>query len=90
MTVRLVEVAEEPTGTSARPLHRHPDVAELIWVLEGRGALLGPDGRELDVVPGEAVVVPAGRPHRMAAEGGRLRLLCVFPTGALETRDLEP
>lgn len=56
-------------------LHRHLKTEELYYILEGRGIMrLGED--EFPVAPGDTVTILPATPHRIAAEGGVLRLLC--------------
>ena len=56
-------------------LHRHRQTEELYFILEGRGRMTLGD-EEFPVVPGDTVCIRPGTPHRIAAEGGTLRILC--------------
>lgn len=62
------------------PLHAHPNVGELYFVLEGRCELRVGDRREW-VAAGTAIYTPPNTPHsaRTADEG--VSILIVFPKG---------
>jgi quercetin dioxygenase-like cupin family protein len=79
------------------PLHRHPDAAEMTYVLEGE-ILVNVDGKEQRVGTGGMSFVPAGVPHAflVVSEGARLLTLQspgagqVFYRGASEPAADEP
>lgn len=49
------------------PMHQHTDSAELIYILSGKGRLLG--RRPRTVSPGDALYIPAGAPHGFENRG---------------------
>ncbi len=89
MTVRVVEVAPEIAGETARPLHVHDGVGEFIWILKGAGTLHCSDG----LVPaesGDGIYIPPGESHKIVPRGAEpLHLLCFFPTGDIAARTRE-
>ncbi|RLC67820.1 MAG: cupin [Chloroflexi bacterium] len=59
-------------------VHQHPYEHE-IFVLEGEGVAIGPDG-EVEMRPGIALYVPPDEPHGYRNTGERaLRFICVIP-----------
>ena len=58
------------------PLHRHPGIAETIYVLEG-SILLHTDGSEREVSAGGVAMYPAGTPHAFRVTSPTARLLCI-------------
>jgi quercetin dioxygenase-like cupin family protein len=66
------------------PLHLHPDVDEILIVLEGTLDFRLGDERRV-VGPGHTVAIPAGTPHGFTAIGpGAARLIGFLPrTGAI-------
>ncbi len=89
MTVRVVEVAPEVEGVTARPLHVHEGVGEFIWILRGSGTLHCSEG----LVPaesGDGIYIPPGEMHKIVPRGHEpLHLLCFFPTGDIAARTRE-
>lgn len=65
------------------PLHRHPDHAELVYVIEGE-LLYAADGRETRVGRGATVVTPAGVPHAFVVISETARLLFLQTPGSSE------
>lgn len=64
----------------APPLHTHPDVEQVFYVIEGKGMLcIGPSGRSRTRVSrGDSVYVPKGLPHSIYNDGKkRLRYFAV-------------
>jgi len=70
--VFLVEIEDG----HALPLHRHDDMEQVYYVVEGRGTLTV-NGEQHPIQPGDAVLIPASAPHTVTAEGGRVRYLAV-------------
>ncbi len=64
------------------PFHRHPDVDETLYVLEGE-ILVHIDGREHRIGPGGIAVTPRGVPHAflVTSQG---RILCLQTPGSDE------
>jgi len=68
-------LAEASLATGqATQRHYHRASEEVYFVLEGRGAM-ELDGRQSDVTPGDAVLIPPGAWHRITALEP-LRFLC--------------
>jgi quercetin dioxygenase-like cupin family protein len=64
------------------PVHTHP-IAESLWVLAGRLRYrIGADDVELG--PGDFVMVPAGVPHAFLVESDGARAISIQPSGACE------
>jgi quercetin dioxygenase-like cupin family protein len=57
----MMKITEYMPG-HAHDWHDHPDQAEVIFVLSGRGVTKLSDG-EREIVPGDLVYVPVGVPH---------------------------
>lgn len=59
--------------------HRHDDCEQVMYVIEGRGALtVGADKKEHDVGPAQVVRIPAGTLHTVRAKGKKpIRYLCI-------------
>ncbi|HEY75795.1 MAG TPA: cupin domain-containing protein [Thermoflexia bacterium] len=58
--------------------HQHPFEHE-IFVLEGEGIAMGPDG-EVEMRPGVVLYIPPDEPHGYRNTGeGVLRFICVIP-----------
>jgi quercetin dioxygenase-like cupin family protein len=49
------------------PLHLHPDDDEVVFCIEGRGALTFLDRDDVPLVPGTVACLPAGLAHRIEA-----------------------
>ncbi|MGW4073661.1 cupin domain-containing protein [Streptomyces asiaticus] len=61
----------EPGG--AQPLNWHPESVETFVVLAGQGRATS-DGHELDLAPGDVLVLPTGSKHRITNTSARERL----------------
>ncbi len=73
-----MRVIEIQPGVRFDP-HHHPYEHE-IFVLEGEGALLGPDGPLGDMRPGVALFVPPDAVHGYHNTGqATLKFICVIP-----------
>lgn len=64
------------------PLHAHPNVGELYFVLEGRCELRIGDRTEW-VEAGTAAYMPQGVPHSIRTKADGVRVLVTFPRGDL-------
>lgn len=70
-------LAEFPGGTLAAA-HVHGAEEEIIYILEGAGAILAGD-QEVVLQPGVAVYIPPGLTHQIRADGERpLKLVTLF------------
>ena len=49
------------------PLHMHPDDEEVVFCIEGRGALTFEEREDVPLLPGALVSLPAGLAHRIEA-----------------------
>ncbi len=75
----------EPGGSI--PAHRHPDIEHEQVVLEGE-MVLGLDGEEVTVRPGDCVLIPAGVTHHYENRGEvPVRFLCIVPRTATYTTE---
>jgi len=64
---------------AATPLHSHWYEQEM-YVIEGRGTAVAPDGRERPVGPGSVMWVDQHEEHQVKNDGAvLLRLICVIP-----------
>jgi quercetin dioxygenase-like cupin family protein len=63
------------------PLHRHPEVDETVYVLEGE-ILVHHDGDEHRVGPGGVSMVPRGVPHAFTVLSESARMLCMQTPGS--------
>lgn len=63
----------------ATHLHRHTDVEQIFYILEGEGVLtIGPDKKEYEVKPTQVVRIPPDTLHTIRASGTQpMRYLCV-------------
>ena len=69
-------------------LHRHP-YSETWIVRSGRGRFTA-DGEEVDVAPGDIVVVGAETPHKFKNIGGdRFEVTCIHASPRMIQEDLE-
>jgi mannose-6-phosphate isomerase-like protein (cupin superfamily) len=82
VTCRIVKILPETEGGSRDP-HRHKDVEEVIYVLEGSGRILIEE-TEYDIGAESLLVVPRDVVHRIINPGGVLKLLCFFPKAEVE------
>jgi quercetin dioxygenase-like cupin family protein len=65
------------------PWHRHPEIDETLYVLEGE-ILVHADGKEHRIGEGGVVVVPRGVPHAFMVTSKTARLLCLQTPGTGE------
>ena len=80
VTLRRVEIPPAH-GDEKRGQHRHATFEECIHVLSGRGMTTS-SGSDVEVGPGDTIVVPAGELHATRNIGNEpLVLLCFFPVG---------
>ena len=63
------------------PLHIHPDDDEVVFCVEGRGAVTFEDRDDVPLVPGAIVSLPAGLAHRIEAAPDS-RMVVVYTTNA--------
>ena len=68
--------------------HKHEDADELFWVTRGTLRIEFRD-REVELGPGELLVVPRGVEHRPVAEE-EVELVLFEPAGVVNTGDAEP
>jgi quercetin dioxygenase-like cupin family protein len=69
------------------PLHMHPDDDEVVFCVEGRGAVTFEDRDDVPMVPGTLVSLPAGLAHRLeAAPDSRMVLIYTTNAGYTSTR----
>ncbi|HZO50559.1 MAG TPA: cupin domain-containing protein [Gaiellaceae bacterium] len=69
----LAEATLEPGQATRRHVHRRSE--EIYLVLEG-GGRMEVDGEERDVAAGDAILIPPGAWHTLAAGDEGARLLC--------------
>lgn len=63
------------------PFHVHPNDDEVIFCLEGRGAITFDDRDDVPIEPGSLISLPAGLPHGIAAAADS-RLVVIYTTNA--------
>jgi quercetin dioxygenase-like cupin family protein len=63
------------------PLHMHPDDDEVVFCVEGRGAVTFEDRESVPLSPGTIVSLPAGLAHRLEAASDS-RMVLVYTTNA--------
>jgi len=63
------------------PFHVHPDDDEVIFCVEGRGAITFEGRDDVPLAPGSLVSLPAGLPHGIAAAADS-RLVVIYTTNA--------
>jgi quercetin dioxygenase-like cupin family protein len=63
------------------PLHIHPDDDEVVFCVEGRGAVTFEDRAPVPLLPGCVVSLPAGLAHRLEAAPDS-RMVLVYTTNA--------
>lgn len=63
------------------PFHVHPNDDEVIFCLEGRGAITFDDRDDVPIGPGSLISLPAGLPHGIAAAADS-RLVVIYTTHA--------
>ena len=80
VTFRIAEIAVPREGDKPRGPHVHDGYEECIYVLKGTGTTVAESG-EIDIKPGDIVLIPAGEKHMTRNTGTEpLVLLCFFPT----------
>lgn len=69
------------------PLHMHPDDDEVVFCVEGRGAVTFEEMEAVPMSPGSLVSLPAGLAHRIeAAADSRLVVIYTTNTGYTSVR----
>ncbi len=63
------------------PFHVHPDDDEVIFCVEGRGAITFENSPPVPIAPGSLVSLPAGLPHGIAAAVDS-RMVVIYTTNA--------
>ncbi len=63
------------------PFHVHPNDDEVIYCVEGRGAITFADRPDSPLVPGTVISLPAGLPHGIAAASNS-RMVVIYTTNA--------
>ena len=63
------------------PVHIHPDDDEVIFCVEGRGAITFEDRAPVPISPGSLVCLPAGLAHGIAAAHDS-RMVVIYTTNA--------
>jgi quercetin dioxygenase-like cupin family protein len=63
------------------PFHVHPKDDEVIFCVEGRGAITFEGRDDVPLIPGSLVSLPAGLPHGIAAAADS-RLVVIYTTNA--------
>ena len=90
VTLRRVEIPVAGTAQSRRRPHRHGTFEECIYVLAGRG-MATTDAGEVEVSPGDTILVPPGEWHATRNIGDEpLVLLCFFPVADIRGGTEEP
>lgn len=73
--LRMIEV--EADGYT--PRHQHP-YEHQVYVLEGKGEIIDPDGKAISLKPGNTAYVAAGELHQFVNTGSEtFRFLCIIP-----------
>jgi quercetin dioxygenase-like cupin family protein len=69
------------------PLHMHPDDDEIVFCVEGRGAVTFETRADVPLVPGAIVSLPAGLAHRIeAAADSRMVVIYTAKAGHTSVR----
>lgn len=69
-------------------LHTHPYPE--VFIVHAGTATFWVDGAQVEALPGDVVIAPAGRPHRFANTGtDRLQMTSINPVSRTETTWLE-
>ena len=63
------------------PFHVHPNDDEVIFCVEGRGAITFADRPDVPMAPGSLVSLPAGLPHGIEAAADS-RMVVIYTTNA--------
>jgi quercetin dioxygenase-like cupin family protein len=66
------------------PLHMHPDHDEVVFCVEGRGAVTFEERDDVPLLPGTIVNLPAGLAHRLEAARDS-RMVLIYTTSAAYT-----
>lgn len=74
---------DELTRGKMTPLHRHPEIDETVYVLEGE-IVVNLDGEEHELGPGGVTVSPRGVPHAFMVRSEVARLLFVQTPGSAQ------
>jgi mannose-6-phosphate isomerase-like protein (cupin superfamily) len=77
----LAEATIPARGATQR--HYHKSSEEFYFILEGTGRM-EIDGEEREIGPGDAILIPPGAWHQIAAEGALRFLCCCAPAYAHE------
>jgi quercetin dioxygenase-like cupin family protein len=72
------------TQGKTTPLHRHPDAAETLYVLEGE-IVVNIDGAEHRMGPGGMTMAPRGTPHAFLVTSESARLLTMQTPGGTQS-----
>ena len=69
------------------PLHIHPNDDEVVFCVEGRGAVTFEERDDVPLLPGTIVSLPAGLAHRIeAAPDSRMVVIYTAPAGYTSVR----
>ena len=79
----LLMFEDELTVGKMTPLHRHPDVDETVYVLDGE-IMLNLDGQEHQLDAGSMSFCPRGVPHAFLVRSETARLLFVQTPGSAQ------
>jgi quercetin dioxygenase-like cupin family protein len=63
------------------PMHTHPDDDEVVFCVEGRGAVTFEQREAVPIVPGSLISLPKGLAHRIEAANDT-RLVVIYTTNA--------
>jgi quercetin dioxygenase-like cupin family protein len=63
------------------PFHVHPHDDEVIFCVQGRGAITFADRPAIDIEPGSVISLPAGLPHGIQAAADS-RMVVIYTTNA--------
>jgi quercetin dioxygenase-like cupin family protein len=72
----------EMEGGKRTPVHTHP-IAESLWVLSGQ-LLYRIDAEDVELGPGDFVMVPAGIPHAFMVRSEQARAISIQPSCVCE------
>ncbi|MGZ9811046.1 cupin domain-containing protein [Pseudoroseicyclus sp. H15] len=66
--------------------HFHPDAHEALLCIAGRASLKigGEEGEEIDIRPGDGLILPAGTGHKLLSSGDGFRVVGCYPPGQEE------
>ena len=60
------------------PMHKHPDEDEVLYIVEGRGAITFQDRADLALKAGDLVCLPAHQFHQIVAAADKRMVLIYF------------